>query len=124
MNIDEKIKLELKNDNHEFDDITANKDGLFDLIFGSFKGGMGRWVIIVNFFTIVASVLMFWTGYQFFTSSVMQDHVYWGFCLIVSVVVQIALKQWFFMEINRSSLMREIKRVEVAVAKLSARMDS
>lgn len=121
MNIDEKIKHDLQNDSPDFDDIAQDKDGLFDLVFGSFKGSMGRWVIFANIFTLIATGFMLWTGYEFFTSTVQQQQTFWGVCLLLSVFAQVALKQWLFMEMNRSSLMREIKRVEVAVARLAAK---
>jgi len=121
MNIDEKIKQDLQNDSPDFDDIARDKEGLFDLVFGSFKGSLGRWVIFVNIFTLIATGVMFWTGYRFFTSVILQEQVFWGVCLILAVFAQVALKQWLFMEMNRSSLMREIKRVEVAVARFAAK---
>ena len=122
MNIDEKIKRELEDSNPDFDAISKDQEGLMDLVFGSFKGGMGRWVIFVNIFTLIATAVMLWTGYNFFTATITQDQIFWGVCLLLSVFAQVALKQWLFMEMNRSSLMREIKRVEVAVAKLSNRI--
>lgn len=121
MNIDEKIKHDLQSESPDFDEIAKDKEGLFDLVFGSFKGSMGRWVIFVNIFTLIATGVMLWTGYHFFTSSEIQDQVFWGVCMILAVFAQVALKQWLFMEMNRSSLMREIKRVEVAVARLAAK---
>ena len=122
MNIDEKIKQELENDIPDFDTISKDKEGLMDLVLGSFSSGMGRWVIFANIFTLIATGFMLWTGYEFFTALETQDLVFWGVCLLLSVFAQVGLKQWLFMEMNRSSLMREIKRIEVAVAKLSSRI--
>ncbi len=121
MNIDEKIKRDLLNDSPNYEEIAQDKEGMFDLVFGSFRGGMGRWVIIVNIFTLLATGVMVWTGYEFFISEVVRDQVFWGVCLLLAVFAQVALKQWLFMEMNRSSLMREIKRVEIAVAHLAAK---
>ncbi|MEP1740710.1 MAG: DUF6768 family protein [Kangiellaceae bacterium] len=121
MNIDEKIKQDLLNDSPNYEEIAQDKEGLFDLVFGSFRGGMGRWVIAVNVFTLLATGIMIWTGYEFFISEVVRDQIFWGVCLLLAVFAQVALKQWLFMEMNRSSLMREIKRVEIAVAHLAAK---
>ncbi len=121
MNIDEKIKQDLLNDSPNYEEIAQDKEGMFDLVFGSFRGGMGRWVIIVNIFTLLATGIMIWTGYEFFISEVVRDQIFWGVCLLLAVFAQVALKQWLFMEMNRSSLMREIKRVEIAVAHLAAK---
>jgi hypothetical protein len=122
MNIDEKIKQDLLNDSPNYEEIAQDNEGLFDLALGSFKGGMGPWVIFANIFTLIATGLMLWTGYEFFTSEVVRDQIFWGVCLLLAVFAQVALKQWMFMEMNRSSLMREIKRVEIAVAHLAAKV--
>ena len=122
MNIDEKIKQELQQNTQDFEDITVDKDGLFDLVFGSFKGGMRRWIIVVNIVIMIVTAVMLWTGYRFFTATVLQEIIFWGVCVLMAVFAQVGLKQWLFMEMNRSSLMREIKRVEVAVARLSAKL--
>jgi len=41
---------------------------------------------------------------------------------MISLNMQGFLKQWLFMESNRNSIMREIKRVEISVAKLSQKV--
>jgi len=120
MNIDEKIKRELENEASEIDQILLDDQGLFDMVRASFTGGMRRWVILMNVIIMLVSAVMVWTGYRFFTSSITDDYIFWGVCLLISAHAQIAMKQWIFMEMNRSSLMREIKRVEVAVAKLAS----
>lgn len=124
MNIDEKIKRELEQSQQEFDEVIQEQEGLMKMVFGSFHGGMKRWVFAVYFFTLVASGFMLWTGYRFFTALDMQGQIFWGVCLILSLFAQVALKQWIWMEMNRASIMREMKRLEVAVSRLSACLDT
>lgn len=119
MNFDEKLKRELENEANDIDQILVNNEGLFDLLLGSFKGGMRRWIILFNVVAIVATILLFWTGYRFYHAMDVQQQIFWGVCFLVSFNVASFIKNWFFMEMNRSSLMREIKRVELAVAKLT-----
>ncbi len=123
MNIDEKIKQELESNSPELDEILVDDEGLFDRLSGSFKGGLKRWIIMVYFLTVVVGTTFLWTGYRFFISTELQDQIFWGICLIVALNMQGFLKQFLFLESNRNSLMREVKRVEVAVARLSAKMD-
>jgi hypothetical protein len=120
MKIDEKIKAELENEANEIDKLMLNDQGLIAMAKGSFKGGMGRWMVIINIVIIIVSAVMLWTGYQFFTADNVEGYTFWGVSLLLSVYAQVAMKQWVWMEMNRSSLMREIKRVELAVEKLSA----
>jgi len=119
MSIDKKIKSELEGNLDNFDEITADNEGVSDLIVGSFKGGLKNWVIAANVITMLVTIVMLWVGYRFFTTEVIQQQLFWGICTILAVFTQVALKQWLWMEMNRSSLMREIKRVEIAVTKLA-----
>jgi uncharacterized membrane protein YdjX (TVP38/TMEM64 family) len=80
---------------------------------------MRRWMILINIIIMLVTVVMVWTGYRFFTAIESQEHIFWGVCLILSAIAQIAMKQWVWMEMNRSSIMREIKRVELVVSRIS-----
>jgi len=123
MNIDEKIKRELESDSPELDKILVDDEGLFSRMSGSFSGGMKYWIMMVYLLTMVVGITFLWTGYRFFISTDLQDQIFWGICFIVALNVQGFLKQFLFMESNRNSIMREVKRVEVAVARLSAKME-
>jgi len=122
MNIDEKIKAELENEANELDKILVDDQGVFDMLKGSFQGGMARWMIMINIVILLVTGAMLWTGYQFFTSTAVDGYAFWGVCFLLSAIAQIAMKQWVWMEMNRSSLMREIKRIELSVEKLSVRL--
>lgn len=121
MNLDDKIKQELETDKANIDEILADDQGLFDMFFATFKSNMKFWVILVNIFTLVFTVLMFWTLYEFFTGSDSPDRWFWGICALMAMSAQIALKQWMYLEMYRNSIMRELKRVELAVARLSSK---
>ncbi len=122
MNIDEKIKRELENDSPDLDKILIDDEGLFERMSGVFRGGMKGWVILIYTSAVVVGILFLWTGYRFFISTELQDQVFWGICFMIALNMQGFIKQWIFMETNRNSIMREVKRVEIAVARLSAKI--
>lgn len=119
MSLDDRIKQELESEANQIDEILNDKQGLTELISGSFKSGMRIWMILINIVIIIVSAVMVWSGYEFFVSEELEPRVFWGVCLVISAMAQIAMKQWVWMEMHRSSLLREIKRVEVAVARLN-----
>jgi heme/copper-type cytochrome/quinol oxidase subunit 4 len=81
-------------------------------------------MIIVGIFTFVLTVVMFWSGYQFFFVEGTQMHkMHWAVVFLFSTMLQIALKMWTFMEMNRQSVLRESKRVELVVEKLVAKLE-
>ena len=122
MSIDEKIKQELENTSPELDEILVDDEGLFSRMSGSFRGGMKHWIILIYLMTVIVGTAFIWTGYRFYIASELQDQIFWGICFITALNMQGFLKQFLFMESNRNSIMREVKRVEVAVARLSAKI--
>ncbi len=124
MNLDEKIQHELLDDAQHVDELMGNDVGMFGMVSKSYRGGLGKWMILATVATIVVSVAMVWCGYEFAVAEDLSERVFWGTCLVVSVSMQIALKQWSWMEISRNSLLREIKRLEIAVLRLSNKVES
>ncbi|PHS14912.1 MAG: hypothetical protein COA86_14685 [Kangiella sp.] len=123
MNIDEKIKLELESEALDIDQIMKDEGGLLDRIAVTFQGGMRRWVIIINIAALVVGLLIAWTGYRFYLLIDLETPLFWGVCFVVLLVMQGFIKNWIFMEMNRNSIMREIKRVEISIARLSAKIE-
>ena len=122
MNIDEKIKRELEQDNSDFDAILIDDEGLFERASGIFKGGMKRWMIVISLFMIIIGSLAVWAGYRFYVANEMQEQIFWGVCFILGIMVQGFAKQFVIEEANRISIMREIKRVEISVVKLTEKI--
>ncbi|MFT4993734.1 MAG: hypothetical protein ACI965_000755 [Paraglaciecola sp.] len=120
MSIDDKISQALKAESAQVDQLLAQDNkGLFDMLFATWRGGMERWVLLVNVFVLLATVLLFGAGYQFWIAELLERQVFWGVVFLATAQVQISLKMWLFMEMNRMSTIREIKRVEIAIARLS-----
>ena len=113
MNIDNKIRDSLQQQAASDDRILVPERGLFGMLANAFNGSMRRWVWLSNIMAIVVTVPMLWSAWQFFTAEVIDDRLFWGVCLIVTLFMQAMLKMWIFQEMNRTSIMREIKRVEL-----------
>ncbi len=119
--IDERIKNELAEETAAIDELLTKEGGMPDMVAAALKGSMRRWIWLTGLFTLIFTALMFWCGYEFFTATGSDDRIFWGVCMLAAAMPQIALKQWQWMEMNRANLMREIKRLELAVTALAAR---
>ncbi|AIY64477.1 DUF6768 family protein [Pseudoalteromonas piratica] len=118
MNIDEKILKRLESDSAEIDRILATENnGLGSLLKAGLKGAMRPWFILVNVLVLVNFVALIYLAYQFFTQPV-DAQIFWGVLALFSFQFHIAAKSWLYNEMNRSSLTREIKRLEVAITEL------
>ncbi|SDE20572.1 DUF6768 family protein [Kordiimonas lacus] len=118
---DDMIKDELAKEAKGIDELLTSEGGLPDMVAAAFKGSMRRWVWLIGGVTLLVTAVMLWCGYNFFTADA-ANQTFWGFCTLISVAAQVALKQWSWMEMNRASMMREIKRLELAVAALARKV--
>lgn len=119
MNIDEKIKRELESNVTEIDNMLNDQVRLTVSIF---KGHSSKWMLLVGIIILVISALMIWTGIEFFLSRNVNDQIFWGVCLLITLICQVAMKQWWWMSTNQNALLREVKRLEIALATLAAKI--
>lgn len=117
MNIDDKITQALNAEAKRLEPFLIDDKGLFSRLLPIFRGGMRRWVWLVNGLILLTSGLMFWSAYEFFSAEQSEQHVFWGVCLVIALQMQIGMKNWLFMEMNRDSLMRELKHLEIILTK-------
>lgn len=117
MNIDQKIKQALEQESQNVDELMLEEKGIFGMMGASLKGGNRFWLVIVYVFAFFAAIAMFWSAYQFWFAESEKQMLFYGFIFVAAMQMQIALKMWGFMEMNRTSMVREIKRVEIMLAK-------
>lgn len=119
MNLDEKITKALSDESAQLDKMMLQDTGLFGMAGSILKGSMRLWVFLVNVFVMIMTGLFIWCFYEFWITPDTHERVFWGVCFIAALQAQIALKMWLFMEMGRNSTIREIKRVEIELARLS-----
>lgn len=115
----DRIMRELEKETSEIDELLASRQGLPDLVSAALTGSMRRWVWAVGFATLIVSGLFIWAGVNFYQAETLDDRLFWAVWFILGVLAQVTLKQWQWMEMNRSHMMREIKRLELAVVALA-----
>lgn len=123
MSLDDRIKRELESEAEKIDDILNDKTGIYDLATLSLKGGLGKWMIMLNICVFIVAGLMLWCGYEFFFAESVDERVYWGVYSIVTLNIMMGLKAMNWNEANRISVLREVKRVEISVSRLSSQIE-
>ncbi|KKO45968.1 hypothetical protein WG68_08165 [Arsukibacterium ikkense] len=118
MNIDNDIKQQLAHQAAELDKLMREEQGLDKVLASGFKGGLGSIMAIAYVLAIVLAVAIFYCGYQFFTVAAEQQ-LFWGVLLLLAFQGQVGIKLWIWLESHRSSTLRELKRLELAVARLT-----
>ena len=120
MNVDDKITQTLEAEAKRLEPMLLDNKGLFSRLLPIYRGGMRRWVWLVNGLALLTTAVMLWSGYAFFVAQQINQQVFWGVCLIVTLQLQIGLKNWLFMEMNRASLAREMKRLEIVIVQANS----
>ena len=112
MNIDEQIKATMQQEQQQIDTILSHDEGLFARLGNTYQGAMQRWMWFSTLLAVLLSIGFIYAGYCFFVADSVSDQIFWAVWFIVGLMMQIAVKLWMFMEMNRTSIIREIKRTE------------
>jgi len=122
-NIDEKI-LNAITQNHDESNTNYQKElGLFGLIRESFKGSH-KWVVVAVFLLIFIFIgLTIYSAYHFYYATEITTKLNWMAVVIVGAIIVSILRLWYFMELNRLSMKREIKRLELQVSLLVKKLN-
>lgn len=118
MTVQDDVKRELARQAAELDKLMREEQGLDKVLASGFKGGLGAIMAVAYVLAVILAVAIFYCGYQFFTVAADQQ-MFWGILLVLAFQAQVGTKMWIWLESNRSSTLRELKRLELAVATLT-----
>lgn len=117
-NINQKILEALKDDKaaHEFSEEQANA---LQLIGQSFKGTFRLTFAVVVTLQLIFAGLAIYCAYNLVNEMDIGLKINWLAGTLSTVVAFAIARLWFFMELSRLSVIREIKRVELQVSLLA-----
>jgi uncharacterized membrane protein YciS (DUF1049 family) len=116
--INEKLLRAILNDQKN-DQSSEESATVLHMIGRSFKGTFRYTFVFVVTFQLIVAALAVYCGYQMLTLTGLDDKLEWLAGLILSTLTFAILRLWFFMELNRLSVLRELKRVELQLALLA-----
>ena len=120
--LDKKIQEALRAEDAELFKDFAEEPSVFEMLMETCRG-RHRWLNILGaFWTLVFLVLGIVAAVKFFSAEGTRDIVMWAAACIVCVSAVSMLKIWYFLEINKNATTREIKRLELQIARLAARI--
>ena len=115
--LDDKIRQAMQGD---LDD-APTEEGLFQMLAEVFRGRR-RWINLYGFFlTFVFLGLAVWCAVRFFGAEGTQAQIGWAAGFLWSAMCVAMLKMWFWMEMHKNQVLREVKRLELQVLRLSQR---
>lgn len=119
--IDKMIREALSQEEAKFYD-QLGEQSLPEMVGGLFAGKM-KWLtvltVVIQFFWLAAAV---YCGYQFFEATDLREMMIWGAGGFLFTMSMSMLKLFHWMQMDKNALMREIKRMELQIATLSAKV--
>ena len=100
----------------------GEEDSLRSMIGDAYAGRL-RWLfVLMTFWQLVFFVGFVWAGVRFFTAATPVDPLFWATIFLMTGVGVSMMKVMHWMMINRNRLLREVKRLELEVARLGKRL--
>lgn len=97
--------------------------GMFKQWFELYKGAFKGWAILITTIQLIFTVLTFYLGYAFFTEDISTDLIHFGGLFFIVFITVAMLKLWHWMQMDKNSILREMKRIEFQLAILSDKLD-
>lgn len=85
--------------------------------------GKNSWLVVVSFVATTGWVLFgLFAAIRFFQADDLQHMMAWGGAFGLSILASAMLKIWYWMELNKNAILREVKRVELQMARLASEL--
>jgi hypothetical protein len=121
--LNDKILKAIAND--QFDRPLPEADATaIGLIRSSFKGTFRYTMIFIIVLQLCFAGLGIYCALQMFDVVAVGSKIEWLSGLLIAVIAFSIARLWFFMELNRLSILREMKRMEMQIAFLSDKIQS
>ena len=120
--LEKKIREALRKEDAELYKEFEDEPSVFEMLMETCRGRR-RWLNMLGaFWTLVFVVLGVLAAVKFFGAVATRDIVMWAAACILCMSAVSMLKVWYFLEINKNAVTREIKRLELQIARLANRI--
>ncbi len=120
--LDQQIREALRKEDAELFDELTGEQSLPQMIADSFRGRNWWLMCIIYIWTAVIFAGSIYCAVQFFTVDDIRQQLWWGAGVLLTMNAVGMLKMWTWMEMQKNSVTREVKRVELQIAKLAQRI--
>lgn len=119
--IDRKIREALRAEEADLFDSVGGEMSVTQMVIDSFRG-RSRWLVVLSFaYVLVFAVLAVLAAMQFSRAEGTREMILWSTAFITCILVVTMTKIWYWMELTKNAVMREVKRVELQLAQLASR---
>lgn len=119
--IDRLIKNALTEEEAKFYD-ELDEQTFFGMLGGVFTGKLKWLLILMNSVTVFAFIGLIYCIMQFVDTDVTNELIKWGILGMFFMLMMSMIKLFVWLQMDKNSLLREIKRIELQLAALSSKL--
>ena len=118
---DDRLRTALDADDEAFLSELESERGMFAQIGDTFSGPLGGWAKLIFVILFPMSAFMLYAVWQMFTVEGPRELILWSVGALAGAIAVGLVKQWFFERMNLMAILRELKRIELRIAKIEER---
>lgn len=118
--VDQLIKEALTEEEAKFYD-NLDEQNVLQMLGGVFSGKNKWLIILMNIVMVAVFGFLVYSVMQYFNTDVTNEMINWALAIIVCLLMISMLKLFTWMQMDKNSLLRELKRLELQVATLSTK---
>ncbi len=119
--VDTRLRAALDADDQEFLNALDSERGLFAQVGDTLSGPLGGWAKLVFVVAFVMAMVMFYTIYRVTIAETDREFFVWALGALAALISTGMIKQWFFERMNLMTVLRELKRIELRIARIEER---
>lgn len=118
--LDAKIREALEQEDNALEEATRAEASTWELFSSTMKGRNRFLGMLVHFWILVFTISIFYCIYRYFQTDEIRPSITWGLGVVVSGMIVASFKIFVWMEMQKNSVLREVKRVELQLARFVA----
>jgi hypothetical protein len=115
---DDELRTALDADDEAFLRELDAERGLFAQMGDTMKGPLGGWATLTFLIGFPMAAFMFLALWNMFAAEGVRELILWTAGWLAALLALGFIKQWFFHRMNLIALLRELKRIELRIARI------
>jgi Family of unknown function (DUF6768) len=120
--VNDDSEAEARSENRSMTLPPAVEEGIFEQVAATFRSRRRAWVALMWLLTALWAAVGLWAALSFYRVQTVRDWIMYATLFLLSAMAITMLKIWYWMELNRHTQTREIKRLELQVARMAAKI--